>query len=224
MTQQDLVNRIVAEVMGKLMAGSVAAPLKPIQPSDTSNSIPHSVLTLNEKIITGDLLAEQFNNQTSIDVPTQAIVTPSAHDWLRHNRLPLRRTRTSGQSSPETTDSQWLVVVHTSTQTVMQILADGGRAGSPGWHSRQSDSSDQAALAAVRHIGAGVERKTVVFSSEPEAVACAANRHQHVRAAAIADTASVARVRSGMNCNAFVINPHHRSYFELRTLLRKCRS
>ncbi len=211
MDQQALIERIVAEVMGKL---------RPAQTNALSSveSKTESRFRLSENIITADLLAESAVGQSIVEVSSRAIVTPSARDWLKQNRIELTRGTTAKASSSQRM-SDWLLVVQTAGEAVEAVLDDAGRSGSIG--SDRNTASD--AASAVKVAVAAVDRggKCVVFSAEPEIVACLANRNEKVRAAVVADAAAVDRVKSVLDGNTFVVDPKGRSFFELRNLLRR---
>lgn len=211
---QALVEQIVVEVMRHLVAhGRSVAVSEP----GTLNSQP-STLNLSENVITADLLAETSVGKSVVEVSSQAIVTPSARDWLKQNRIELTR-RPDAETSTNNQKPDWLLVVQTTGAAVEIVLDDAGRSGAPG--SLRESASD--AASAAKLAIAAVERggKCVVFSAEPEIVACLANRNEKVRAAVVADAAAVDRVKSGLDGNAFVVDPTGRSFFELRNLLRR---
>jgi hypothetical protein len=212
MDQQALIERIVAEVMGKLRPAQATAPVGAAAAVEPR-------FRLSQDVITADLLAENAAGQNSVEVSSRAIVTPSAKDWLRHNRVELTRgTKVQVGSTAKTSD--WLVVVHSAGETVERVLEDAARSGSIG-SDRESVANATSAAKAAGEAVARSGRGVVVISGEPEVVACLANRIESVRAAVVADAAAVARVKAGLNGNVFVVDPAGRSYFELRNLLKQ---
>lgn len=209
---QALVEQIVAEVMRNLVTGG-----RSVDEFGTLNS-QRSTLNLYENVITADLLAENSGGKSAVEVSSRAIVTPSARDWLKQNRIELTRG-TNAKASLNQQKSNWLLVVQTAGEAVEAVLEDAGRSGAIGSH--RETASD--AVSAAKVVVAAVDRggKCVVFSAEPEIVACLANRSEKVRAAVVADAATVDRVKSGLDGNAFVVDPTGRSFFELRNLLRR---
>lgn len=212
MDQQALIERIVAEVMGKLIPAQANAP------TNTEHQTA-SGFRLSENIITADLLAENSAGRNVVEISSRAIVTPSARDWLRHNKVELTRG-TDANTSSETKSSDWLVVVQTAGETVEKVLDDAARSGSIGSDRKSASDAQSAAKAAAEAIDRG-NNGAVAFSSEPEIVACLANRNDKVRAAVVVDAAAVSRVKAGLNGNVFVVDPVGRSYFELKNLLRR---
>jgi len=211
MDQQALIERIVAEVMGKLRPAEANARRSVESRTETR-------FRLSENIITADLLAENAAGRSVVEVCSRAVVTPSARDWLKQNKVELSRG-SSAKASSNNGKSEWLLVVQTAGEAVEAVLDDAGRSGAIGSHRETASDAASAAKVAV----AAVERggKCVVFSAEPEIVACLANRNEKVRAAVVADAATVDRVKSGFDGSAFVVDPTGQSFFELRNLLRR---
>jgi hypothetical protein len=213
MTQQVLIEQIVAEVMRRLMPNASSAPAS----SATNNG---QTTQLAESVITAEVLAENGSGRASITVGPRAIVTPSAHDWLRHHKVKLIRGVASATASPAKTSDR-LVIVHSADQTVDRVLEDTARQTNGGWKRKSVGTADEAASKAIGEFRRDSSRVIVVLTSEPEVAACLANRNEKVRAAVVADAAAAARVKSGLNGNVFVIDPAGRSFFELRNIIRQ---
>ena len=175
---------------------------------------------LAESVITADVLAENGSGRAAITVGERAIVTPSAHDWLRHNKVKLIRGVASATASPAKTSDR-LVIVHSASQTVDRVLEDAGQLTNGGWNRKGVVSVDEAAKKVIGELRRENSRVIVVLTSEPEVAACLANRNDKVKAAVVADTAAVGRVKSGLDGNVFVIDPAERSFFELRNIIRQ---
>ena len=203
MNQQALIERVVAEVMGQLMTRK-AAPV--------SESV--SRFQLNETIITADLLAETAQGKSVIEVTPKALVTPSARDWLKHHKVELIRGQSSAAQAADRSVGS-LAIVQSGSENVDRVLAAGS------WERELVGTVDEAAKLAISEVCRGGVKRVVVFSREPEAVACFANRNEKVRAAAVTDIAGVKRVKSGLGGNVFVVDPVERGFFELRNILRQ---
>ena len=220
MTQQVLIEQIVAEVMRRLMPTASSAPV-----SSEANNRQSAQLT--DAVITADVLAEKAVNQKSVVVRPRAIVTPSARDWLRHNQVELVHETTAalgGATASVQVKSDKLVITHSSGQTIDSVLEDAGRQTSGGWNRKSVESADEAAKKVIGELRRESSRVIVVLTSEPEVVACLANRNEQVKAAVVADAAAVVRVKSGLDGNVFVVDPAGRSFFELRNILRRVQS
>ncbi|MFT5323280.1 MAG: hypothetical protein ACI8P0_001129 [Planctomycetaceae bacterium] len=216
MTQQVLIEQIVQEVMRRLMPNSATAPVSP----ETNNG---RSAQLTDSIVTADLLAEKSAGRTQISVTSKAVVTPSARDWLRHNKVELIRSVASG-TAPHAKESDRLVITHSSDQTIDRVLEDAARPANGGWKRKSVGSADEAAKKVIGEFRRESSRVIVVLTSEPEVAACLANRNEKVRAAVVADAAAVVRVKSGLDGNVFVVDPTGRSFFELRNILRRIES
>jgi len=185
--------------------------------SETNNG---QATQLVESVITAEVLAENGSGRSDITVGPRAIVTPSAHDWLRHHKVKLIRGATATTASSAKTSDR-LVIVHSADQTVDRVLDDASRQSNGGWNRNSVESAEHAAKKAIGEFRRESSRVIVVLTSEPEVVACLANRNEKVKAAVVADAAAVARVKSGLGGNVFVIDPTGRSFFELRNMLRQ---
>ncbi len=222
MNQQVLIEQIVTEVMRRLM--STASSALASSETNTNNG---QAAQLTDSVITADVLAEKVGNQKNVVVGTRAIVTPSARDWLRHNKVELIHQTTvasAGAAASVEVRSDKLVITHSAGQTIDQVLEDAGRRTNGGWNRKSVESADEAAKKTIGELRRESSRVIVVLTSEPEVVACLANRNEKVKAAVVADAAAVARVKSGLAGNVFVVDPAGRSFFELRNILRRVES
>jgi hypothetical protein len=213
MTQQVLIEQIVAEVMRRLMLTAPSAPAS----SETNN---RQTTQLADSVITADVLAEKAAGRSNVFVGERAIVTPSARDWLRRNKVELIHGVTAATASVEM-KSDKLVITHSASQAIDRVLEDAARQSNGGWNRKNVESADEAAKKAVGELRRESSRVIVVVTSEPEVAACLANRNEKVKAAVVADAAAVVRIKSGLDGNVFVIDPAGRSFFELRNLLKR---
>ena len=217
MTQQVLIEQIVAEVMRRLMPTASSAPAS----SETNNG---QSTQLTDSVITADVLAEKVTGQKRVVVGERAIVTPSARDWILHNKVALIHEKTAASTAaPDSVKekSDKLVITHSTGQTIDRVLEDAGRQTNGGWNRKNVESADEAAKKAIGELRRESSRVIVVLTSEPEVAACLANRNEQVKAAVVGDTAAVARVKSELDGNVFVVDPAGRSFFELRNILRR---
>jgi hypothetical protein len=213
MTQQVLIEQIVAEVMRRLIPTASSA----LASSETNNG---KTTQLTDSIISADVLAEKVAGRKTVVVGARAIVTPSARDWLRHNKVELIHGATATTVSAAM-KSDKLVITHSASQTIDRVLEDASRQSNGGWNRNSVESAEDAAKKAIGELRRASSRVIVVLTSEPEVVACLANRNEKVKAAVVADAAAVARVKSGLDGNVFVVDPAGRSFFELRNILRQ---
>ena len=206
MNQQALIERVVAEVMGQLMTRS-AAPV----------SEPARRFVLKETVITADLLAESASGQAVIEVTQKAIVTPSARDWLKQNKVEVIRAprQIAGATTSAVQTVGHLAIIQSGGENVDRVLK------SLNWKRELAGTADEAAKLAISEVCRGGVNRLLIFSREAEVAVCLANRNEKVRAATVTDVAGVKRVKSGLGANVFVIDPADRGFFELRNVVKQ---
>jgi len=215
MTEQALIESIVAQVMSRLMTAASTAPSADTQIRGVRNA---ASIRLDAAIVTEDTLEASVNGHSAVEVGERTIVTPTGRDWLRRRQVELLR----GKSSVATVAAvkaggESLVIVQTSSEAVERVLDHF--TSTAGWRQERVGSRDAAVRLATDSVRRSDASQVVVFSAEPEAIACEANRIANVRAAVINDVAGVGRVRKSMQGNLFAVAPAERSFFELRYLL-----
>lgn len=228
MVQSDIVERVVAEVMRRLMSATSARPdvstltteastdfirESPGQPESRS-----SVLLLEEKVLTADILEEKARGYATIQTGPRAVITPAARDWLRKQNVHVLR----GNSPTEriAVPVPKLALIQAGTLALERLL-DAASGSSSAWNQRRTvtvqDAAEQARLAIA-------ERKSglvLLLTEEPERAACLANREEAVRAAAVTSSQDVDRVRTSMNCNVFAVNGRNGSFYELVRIVKR---
>jgi ribose 5-phosphate isomerase RpiB len=214
----DLVERIVAEVMSQLEN----------EPAVSSGANANDSKVIAGRVITADSLAEQAKGQTKIQVQSEALLTPSANDWIRQNKVELVRGDvaqptadqapvTSTASVKSTSNNQTLIVVHDGSSVVDAVIEDLDRTSTI--DRTETTSAETAASLVIDKITGGANR-VVVITEKTHWVACLANRNEQIRAATVNTVVEVNGVRSVMDGNVFAINANGRSFFELRNLVR----
>lgn len=220
------IERIVAEVMGRLLTSS--PPLRSDdRPAAQASSVSASseVETSNATsipgmVITAELVQEGLNGSRNfsggIRIGPRAILTPSARDYLRTKNIAWTRETiavTAGGSK-----TRWLAVIskaNSQAEGVVKNLQAGGLA----WEQRLVGLPVEAVSHATSAICRGEAAGVVVFSGEPEVVACLANRNQSVRAAVAANSHSAVAAKQSLGANLLAIDPAGKNFFELRTTL-----
>jgi hypothetical protein len=218
----QLLERIVQEVMEQIRGSSTAPrpsspPPKP--PAAPAASVPPGALAIAGEVITADLLREAISGQKKVTVGPRAVLTPSAHDFLRSRGISW--SRRSAAAAPESTDGRWRVVVSAAGGSVQAALDHLQQKGFPFDRELSGGPAEAARLAAsllCRAEAAGV----VALVAEASLVACLANRNRQVRAAEVADLRSLASARQQLGANLLCLNPDGKSFFELRNLLQAC--
>ena len=169
------------------------------------------------KVVTEDTLDASVNGHSVVEVGKRTIVTPTGRDWLRRRNVELIRGKSSTSTAatgPATSDG--VAIIQSSSEAVEKVLDQFNS--TAGWQPERVAGRDDSVRSAVNAVNRDAS-PVIVFSSEPEAVVCEANRNPKVRAAVVDDVAAVGRVKDSMQGNLFVISPANRSFFELRYLL-----
>ena len=209
----ELVEQIVQSVLEHLQSAA---------PAPRAESIPAAAkaatsLTLSATVITGELLAEQAKGAKSLIVGKRAIITPSAHDYLRKHNIAW--SRADATSKAASSAPRWRVYVSTATAGIDTAIEHANRQGVSlirEWSGTTADAVKQAVASLARAEIAGA----VILTAEPARAACAANRHHALRAAELNNTAQLASLREQLGPNVYCIDPRGRSPFELRNLLQ----
>ncbi len=175
-----------------------------------------TAVRLDAKVVTEDTLEASVNGHSVVEIGDGVVVTPTGRDWLRRQNVELIRGKSSTSTAAAGPAKSGVAIVQSSSEAVEKVLDHFNS--TAGWQPERAAGHDDAvrlAVTAVSHDASPV----IVFSAEPEAVVCEANRNSKVRAAVVHDVAAVGRVKNSMQGNLFVITPAERSFFELRYLL-----
>lgn len=216
---QALINQIVSNVLAQLQPVPVRPAIEQLpQPKPATAQVTASV-------ITADLLSELQLPGKSITIGSKSILTPSARDWLNSKKMTWSRaglkSAASTVGSTGVAGAKWQVIVHTVTPTV-QALYDGLKRQSEGWKVELVGQWTEAAKLAAAAVSTAERDGVVVLSEYAEVIACRSNRNERVRAAVISDRKQLELTRQHLGVNLVCINPHGRTFIELRNLLRDC--
>lgn len=223
MLDSATVDQIVANVLKQLSAGGAAAAGQEMrderqEPATASGSRLSSLVThLSDRIITGDLLKEKATGATQIVIPAKAILTPTAHDFLKAHRVQVTRGggAASAVKSGDASLTTWKLITVTSTPAVARLSGELGA----GWSREILGCPDDAASLAISSICRGDAGGIVILSKQHFRAACRANRNDKVRAVPISSPAEVKTAREQLRLNVIAIDPTNRSYFELKNIL-----
>lgn len=235
MLDSAAVDQIVANVLKQLSAGgsgsssggstasAVATASIAATPRSTSEPRPPvaksaaAVVTLTERIITGDLLTEKATGASQVIIPVKAILTPTAHDFLKASRVQVVRGSGAAVATKpgEATSSTWKWITVTSTAAVARLSDELGA----GWSREVLGCPDDAATLAISAICRGEASGVVIVSKQHFRAACRANRNDKVRAVPLSSPAEVKAAREQLRLNVIAIDPTSRSYFELKNIL-----
>jgi hypothetical protein len=233
------IDRIVANVLQQLGTNGSAALHQEISPAanltlfsrDPQGSAPstNGRITLDERVITGELLAERVNGAAAVGIGPQAILTPSAHDFIRERGLRIDRvskpaaqappTASPGPASgaanqPSTINHKPLLVVVRNSDAASRLWTDLQAT----WTRELLGCPDDAAGLAIRELARGAVQTVVILAEQTHRAACLANRSPAVKAVAVHNPGDVAQVRRQLRANVWCIDPTSRNWFELRNL------
>ncbi len=171
---------------------------------------------ISAQVVTQALLAESINGSTTVRIGPKAIMTPSALDFVRQRGIEIVREPAVAIAK---TAARWQVIVatpHSNIAPAVESLKQYGIA----CNLRLSGHATEAAAQAISAICRGDADKVVVFTAEPELVACLANRNERIRAAASGDAGALARSQRELKPNVLSLDPSNKSVHELRALLK----
>ncbi len=238
MLDSTAVDQIVANVLRQLSAAGTPAERRetrderreperreperrePEKTVNSGSSLSSLVSYLSDRVITGDLLAEKAKGATQIVVPDKAILTPTAHDFLKVSQAQLIRASASGtKAGAVKTDApaitSWKLITVTSTPAVIRLSGELGA----GWGREILGCPDDAAALAISAICRGESGGVVILSKQHFRAACRANRNDKVRAVPVTCPAEVKAAREQLRLNVIAIDPTGRSYFELKNTI-----
>ncbi|MBI3863437.1 MAG: hypothetical protein HY290_16220 [Planctomycetia bacterium] len=210
--QVELIVQRVVEHLDATRSGPAPATDRP-----AALNAPAAVLVphVAGAVITRELLAGTTNSAATIRIGSKALLTPSARDFLREHGIRIVRESATPASSAAI---RWQAIVVTPAPQIAAalddlsagIVCDRRLVGTP------TEAAAQATSALCRADAAQI----IVFSDQPELVACLANRNDRVRAAAIADSASADRVRRHLKPNLLALDATNKSLYDLKSILK----
>jgi hypothetical protein len=189
---------------GETASASASAPV----------AVPKGV-HISEQVVTQSLLAETVNGAKQVRIASAAILTPSARDFIRNHGIEIIRESSRSTS----TGIRWQVIATVSTPEIAAAV-EGLKARGINTDFRLVGLPAEAASQAISAVCRGEAAKAVVFTGQPELVACLANRNDRIRAAAMADVAAGERVQRTLNPNLITIDPSSKGVHELKALLK----
>lgn len=216
--QVELIVQRVFEHLGTASAAS-ALPQAPARSNAAVGPNSGAAVRLTAQVITHDLLAESVTGAATVRIGPKAILTPSARDFVK--RLGIKIVR-EGSAAAAPTTTRWQALVTRSTPQIAAAV-EGLTAIGINCDLRVSGTPAEAAAHAISALCRAEAQQAVVFTDQPELVACLANRNDRVRAAAASDAIAVERVRRHLQANLLALDPANRSVHELKTILKAFR-
>lgn len=194
--------------------GSVAKPSGPEKVAPVELSSP---------VITAELLEKSVGVGQVLKIGRRSILTPSARDWLRTNRIDWSLgERVSGNGIGAAKGAaRWQLIVQSVAPTV-KSLSDGFKRNLDGWTMELVGQPAEAAILAIGTISKKEHDGVVILSEFAEIIACRANRNERVRAAVISDRRQLELTMTHLGVNVVCINPVGKTFVEMRNLLQDC--
>ncbi|WP_145258796.1 hypothetical protein [Calycomorphotria hydatis] len=172
-----------------------------------------------ENVITEEVLKAYVLRTSEVQISSDAVITPSAKDFIKQRRLVVTR---SSNSSAEKTATTGLIVTVNVSPGLKQIVEETRK--TKGVKSELMGCVSEAVQLLVSETKRAAINTGVVFTLEPETAACKANRTSGIRAVVVQDQLQIKRVRGQLNPNVWCISPEGRAYFELKQILSLCLS
>lgn len=198
----EQVERIVREVLSRLGASTEALH------QSNGNS---DALVLNDRVLTGDILAARIGSADQIQVAPNTVLTPTAKDYIRQRNIEVTRQALIGPGPSPITLS---AVVVDSTPALDRLIQDESI------ETTAIDCPDAAAEAAAAAVSNREADNALLFAAWTHRCAMVANRNPSARAAVASEAAEIASIRKTMKANIWCIDPVDRGYFELRNIVR----
>jgi hypothetical protein len=211
----ETVELIVQRVLEHLATPGRGAPAA-VPAADAPPAPALQGFRISTQVVTQAVLAESVNGSTTVRIGHKAIITPSALDFVRQRGIEIVREPAAVMVN---TGARWQVIVTTSHPHIAPAV-EGLQQFGIKCVSRLSGLPAEAAAQVTSAICRGDADKVVVFTAEPELVACLVNRNERIRAAAVADAAALVRTQRELRPNVLAIDPSNRGIHELRTLLK----
>lgn len=215
--ETTLIDEIVQRVLKELgTAPGAAPPAMTVKPAESSTQ---PAITFDAPVITRELLEKGANGATRIRTRRGAILTPSARDFLRERRIEVTAEAPAVVESTRALTPRCRVLLTRRTPQVAAAVVAARTAGIVD-EQRIVGTPTEAATEATSILCRGEVPRIVVFSDEPELVACLANRNERIRATVVLSTSALERLRGTLKPNLIAISPEGRSEFETTRLLR----
>ncbi|REJ93806.1 MAG: hypothetical protein DWQ34_09880 [Planctomycetota bacterium] len=181
-----------------------------------STEQPTRTVRIADRVVTAAAIEDLPKGTVSIDVQSNAIITPAARDVIRETGLAVHAASPSPapKSSRAALNSLRACIVRHTTE-LDRVLEDVPT----GIERELLGCPDDAASLAISEICRGDADRVVIFAEQTHRAACLANRNEHVKAAAVEDAADVRNVKRQLRANVWCVDPTGRSGFELRNLL-----
>lgn len=192
----------------------LTVPTAPVRSVDTPAAV-----VLRERVITADVLNAQVPPGSKVIIGPKSIVTPSAQDYLRQNRIIVERGETT-TTGGNVSGVRWKILMSSVTdQTARAVDVICGQRSQ--LNREISGSAVEAATSAISAITRAEVAGVMVLTGHPQVVACRANRNAAIRAAVVTDLAGWHQTQTQLKPNVVCISPRERGFMELQNLINK---
>jgi ribose 5-phosphate isomerase RpiB len=202
---EDQLERIVHAVLQRLSGAGAATPSS-------------GDLTLTEKVISAESLANRLNGVQRVVVSARAVVTPAARDILKEKNVTLVRSLQAATAAKLVP----LVVASSAGKKTAAIdaadlvaqLRQRGIAVEelPSVNAAQAAANIAAAVSGGKKLG-------VLLTDQPAAALCIANRQRGVRAATAANRGELNDLVQNLGVNLLVVDTVRRSKAEIQRII-----
>lgn len=173
---------------------------------DSSPNGSTATVSLNQSVITEDLLVAADVAGRTIAISGSAVLTPSGRDYIRRHKI---RISTSGRETAAVQRTLSLVLVgrcsaaeSAASSTKCAIVKAG---------------CDPDAAYQSRKL---IPNSVVTCSQQPAVVACLLNRDSAIRAAVVDASVSISELQATMNPQVVCVSPEGWSFADFRRLFR----
>lgn len=220
----ELINRVVHDVLQTLqqrgghgLSAGVSSAVNTPPPPTSSPPQPPASSSLDltaHTVITEDVIADGWSSQSSLSVGPDAIITPSAQDFIRRHGLNLHR---ASLATVQESAVGWLLMGrpefgHGVQSTSIDLPA--GWSQSVGATLKENITSCATTISRAEVLGA------IIPSSRPHAAVCLANRHSRLRAGLVHTAADVSELSSELGANLYVVDDRQLTRFGLLNIVR----
>lgn len=213
--QGPLIDEIVRRVLSQL--GTERAPAPPAPAAVAAASTAPPLVSLDQAIVTQEVLEQSIGSAIRVRISPRAIVTPSARDFIRQRRIEIVRDIAESKAAPRSRTRLFVTAASPHLAAALEGLRSGGIA----CERTILGTAAEAAAESISALCRAEVDSAVIVCSEPELAACLANRNARVRAASLTALAALAAIRATLQPNLIAFNPAGKSQFELKQLLQE---
>lgn len=213
--EATLIDEIVRRVLSRLGPGSSGAPTAPSTSADPPTT--DSIATIDNPIVTHEVLEQSIGSATRVRILPRAIVTPSARDYIRQRGIEIIRESGVAKQPVQIRAKVFVTAATPQVSAAIESLQAEGIA----CEKRLPGTTAEAAGEATSALCRGEAAVVLIVTGEPELAACLANRNAMIRATPLSNLSALVAIRATLNPNLIAINPAGKTQFELRQLLKE---